>query len=370
MTTVDTALTQKIETLAKRCIRNDLRADEVIRDGVDPLVLEILAALEKKLDGTLRAEHRPFADQFIIPYPQPVTDHHLAKSWLCTELCRSLSRITAERYIRNEFEDSLLLEMFPELRKEMDDQGLFPAGLFKSSRQFGQAIVYKNHAIRLTEAMPYDLETRLVGITTAGTNQTLKIRLSHYAIVRASDFHDPMFKAIVRGPSFAEKFVTQKLYTPNQTSVLERIPLDEEERRCWAMLDPIERFEVNRSEKGSYVSLMAEQVSPLNPKFGKPDNYVKNMLFHSDLEVGGARVVFKHADASLLIYETSQYSNRLNAKFPKTPKAAGHFKMFWLGDCSLSVWKDLFHLTFPGNELVAEFFTGQRCSPWRKEPIA
>lgn len=368
ITAAETA--QNIEVLVKQGIRKDLRPDEVISQGSDSLALEILSSLQANLDDELRRKYRPHADRFAVPYPTPVADCHIAKAWLWHEMVTAGRRITLERYIRNQFEDSLLFEMFPELRGQCDAEGLLPAELFKSKRQLGHAVIYKNHAIRLSEAMPYELETRLVGIATSGTNKSLKIRLSHYAIQPVSKFHDPMLKAIVRGPSFAERFVTEKLHTRNQTTILQRIPMADEERRLWATLDPIERFEVNRSEKGNYVSLMAEQLNPATPRHGSPGNYVTNPLFHSDLELGGKEVVFKHADASVLIYEFNRYAERLALNLPDTMKAAGHFKLFWVGDCSLSVWKELFRETFPENELVAEFFTGQRCSPWSVDPIS
>ena len=364
MTNIPLELSPLITDLALRIFRERLDHRLVLAfdqpDPVKRLVAGFLPLVDDKVRETLRGTAVVFCNNEI-----KVTDTELAMALICNELVAAENKFCSNNYIQKTFPSSVLLSKFPELQKQMDDDGLLPASVFVSKRKLVDALIYKNHAIYLSEAIPRMLGSKLIEIANAGATSGLKIQVSHYFVVPLEQYLEPLEKALDRGPSFSEMHVTDRLREVNATSVLTRRSPPEDKGLYWRChFHEYERMEINRSQKmesgKTHVSFFAELLNPL-PAAGA--DFIDNLIFHSDLYLNEASVVFKHADASMLVYEYLAYERRLTKKPPDTEKAQGHFKLFWMPGCPLALWKDLFHRTFPNTEFVGEYFTGDTFDP-------
>ena len=181
--------------------------------------------LHPHLDDKRRESFRPNSPVFHKDYPNPISDREITMSWLSYEIQKSDSLRTAKQRIDNYFEDSVLFEKFPELEKlaGKDKNKLLPISIFKSKRKLDDALIYKQHALFLSETIPFQLQTMLIDLINIGQAKGLKIALSHYKIIPLKAYLEPLAKARVRGPNFSDKLITQKLSEANIPTVLRRL---------------------------------------------------------------------------------------------------------------------------------------------------
>jgi hypothetical protein len=314
---------------------------------------EIVATIEKSLTDEDREKHRGYAQGIVRDVNHQPPDAAIAKSKLASLLTYAVEKIRAKSYIKNRFENSLLLSKFPELKASMDDDGLLPVSIFDEI--YPDVYVYKGFAIDPCESTPFDLTKSLTEIASQNKHQ-VKVRLSHYRIIPKKDYLPTMREAHIWGKPFDPSTVYKRLFEPNLTTVFERHPKTELERNYQCLLAKVVRFEVNRHEDRDRIVISAETLVPIATRHEK-SGYVKTKLFHSDVLIG--QQLFNHIDVSCLVYTLEQYRRRLLVKMPVKVKAKGHYKLFWLGAGNISTWIELIQRTYPSNELVQEYLTGE-----------
>ena len=238
----------------------------------------------------------------------------------------------------------------------MDDDGLLPVSVFDDI--YPDAYVYKSFVIDPCESTPFDLTKSLTEIASQNKNR-VKVRLSHYRIISKKDYLSTMREAHIWGKPFDPSTVYKRLFEPNLTTVYERHPKTELERNYQCLLARLVRLEVSRHEDRDRIVISAETLVPIKT-YHEKTGYVKTKLFHSDVLIGQQQ--FNHIDVSCLVYTLEQYRQRLLVNMPIKVKAQGHYKLFWLGAGDISTWIELIQRTYPSNELVQEYLTGEEWS--------
>ena len=225
----------------------------------------------------------------------------------------------------------------------------------------------------MTSEAPNDLVRTLCAIA-RNRKHRLRVNLDRYRVCARREHIELLLEARAYGPKFHEKYLLQLLHQPTLVTRLVRCPLTDAEE--WLQkIDPIERLEVQRTERettdGPMISYLVEELRPI-----KPDDYeigyVASRIFHCDLRLGAKSLEdlrFKHVDTSHLVYSIERYEQRLAAKITAKVDAEGHHKIYHLADTTFSEWLELLGSSFPRNELISEWLTGQPHSLWN-EPRA
>lgn len=346
-------------------------AKRKIRDGfsfIDKDVHPMPADIRDRVEELLKLIKRDLSENDIQKYrgyipifapdrnalTKDIENNALAMAKLCFLSERAESRILAERHISEKFEDSRLFELFPELEKNIDKDGLLPISCFE--KILPDAVQYKNYALYLS--VPYRLTRQLLSLVEKNPSQQLRLRINHYKICPIANYFERLEEEFVRGPSFKKDALLKRLYVPNTMTVLQRNPKTELETQYLKLMAPVERFEANRNERDSRISISAEELVPITNEH-LDVGYVNTKLFHSDLDLKEGSEILKHADYTQLVYTFDRYIKRLESTIVDKIDAEGHYKLFWIGNISLETWVALFSQTFLKNELAVEYLTGK-----------
>jgi len=287
---------------------------------------------------------------------EPWSDENVIRGKLRRLLYEQMLTLRAQWFIARDFPDSVLDSSLPDLAGKKNDDGLISAGLLK--RHGPSSFLYRQTVVHINSIAPYELQLELARIA-ANCSDRLRLSLDPYDIHLAADFLFPLRKARWRGPAFNAEQVLQRLYEPNISTVMVRCPESPLEETYFS-LHPVERLEITRTEKTRRLAFSFEELVPLNEEHRRV-GYVGTFLFHCDLLLGAKcieEVSFEHVDASYLLYRLDRYESRLRSKQTDKIKANAHHKIFYLVRSSFDEWRSLLIHTFPRDELVAEYLTG------------
>lgn len=358
-------LDAEITRLSIAFIKHDYTWQDLIRDDLPVSINQNVAAIIGYASSNKELLEQESLPEYWFDFAsrgkrnQPRNILH-ARAILICAIERTMSRVMMESYVSGTFGDSLLLNLFPELEKEFNDEKLLPIRLFKI---LPDALEYKGHAISFSRVAPYPLIKELCTLADATCTLDLKVQPDHYRISPLAQYSPSLKKALYYGKCFDEAVVFERIFQKNLPCELRRFP-ETRLQELFAKLNPIESLQVSRHEQaegsGVRISYLAEELIPLDQQAGS--RHIATKIFHSDLYAG--QRLFKHIDASYLVYHTETYQKRLAAKMIDKVKAEGHHKLFWLGSGDVILWKKLFHCVYPQNELIEEYLTGK---PFRPE---
>lgn len=269
-----------------------------------------------------------------------------------------------EKLIRQDFSDSELFRRFPELQAHLTADALFPAALFGC---FKDVFSYRGYALVPIGLTPAPLKSEISKLAQQKT-PGLRFAIDHFLIRPESQYFEAFGKARIWGLPFSSRVLLERIYERRSISVYKRCPVDEIEKLTFTLRAPVERLEVCRAEQAGGVStriaLLIEELPPLAEDHLEL-GYVLTRMFHCDLELGAEKLDdlrFMHVDASLLVYSVESYIERLDTPGEKV-KAVSKTKLFYLPDARYDQWRDLLIATFPNDELVGDWLTGEKQAP-------
>jgi hypothetical protein len=264
-----------------------------------------------------------------------------------------------EKLIARDVSDSELFRRFPELRSQADDEGLLPLALFGF---FKGALSYKGFVLAPSRLVPAPLGFEIAKLGQGG-GLSIRLAIDHFAICPVGQYGEPFAKARVWGMPFGSKILLDHLYDPRSVAVFERFAKDELEELMFSLRAPVKRLEICRGERRDRVALLIEELPPIRDE-DLEVGYVSSRIFHCDLELGAedlAGLRFAHVDASHLVYDIDTYMRRLDSPGEKI-KAKTKQKLFYFPAARFDQWRDLLIATFPNDELIGEWLTGERQS--------
>jgi hypothetical protein len=268
-----------------------------------------------------------------------------------------------EKLVAQDLSDSELYRRFPELQAQATEDDLFPAALFAC---FKDAFSYRGYALVPVSLTPAPLRSEISKLAQQKA-PGLRFAVDHFLIRPENQYFEPLVKARIWGLPFSPRILVERLYDRRSISVYQRCAVDEHEKLLFTLRAPVERLEVWRAEQadggGTRIALLVEELAPIAEGDWEL-GYVFTRMFHCDLELRAKELDdlrFKHVDASLLVYDIESYIERLAAPGEKV-KAISKTKLFYLPDARFHDWRDLLIATFPNDELVGEWLTGEKQS--------
>jgi hypothetical protein len=291
----------------------------------------------------------------IVERPGETPQMSLARAKLMVLLGTATERLRLSNAIEGKLRDSPIFQQFPELVAHLDNDELLPATLFGS---LPDALEYKEHVIAFSEFTPQFIRRRLSAIAQQ-PNVALRLRVANGHPIRRHEYAERLEEAIEFGVTFTNDLILQRLWQKHLPTVLRRAPPINAGEAAYDRLEPLDRLEVLRTERDGHISLLFEELVPLSESHIEV-GFATTKIFHCDTDVGTG--TFSHVDASQLVYRLDTYEQRLGAKMKDKIKADGHLKLFWLASCTVETWKTLLLATYPRNELVGEYLTGEPSS--------
>lgn len=317
----------------------------------DAILSPILDAMEEALSDADAARFAGYVP--IVGRPGESPARALARAKLAHGLGTAMDTVRFSRAIDSSLADAPIFDAFPELRQHLDDDDLVPAHLF---RPLPDAFEYQHHAFAFSEFTPQYLRRRLTALAKSGEGG-LSWRPAIAPPVPVAAYQERLEEAIEYGVSFREDLIFKRLWNRHLPTVLRREAPVTKAEIAYDGLNPIERLEILRTERGNRISFLFEELIPLAERHNEC-GYVLTRIFHCDTVVG--KKTFEHVDSSQLIYRVETYEKRLRSAMKDKVKAEGHLKLFWLPGCPIDTWKALLCATYPRNELVGEYLTGER----------
>jgi len=365
---IDMDFSPEIESLADTFRRSGLSVwspfdpkwpDEIVRD-----IALACEAIEKSLDAHDRKEYGQRAEIYGHWCNSDGKRDRVAVAKTLSLIDAAHRAKNVEKLIHQDLSDSELYRRFPELQAHATADDLFPAALFAC---FKDAFSYRGYALVPISLTPAPLRSEISKLAQQKT-PGLRFAVDHFLIRPESQYFEPFAKARIWGLPFSSRVLLERIYERRSVSVYKRCPVDENEKLAYTLRAPVERLEVCRAEQaggdGTRIALLVEELPPL----AEDDlelGYVLTRMFHCDLELGADKLDdlrFMHVDASLLVYSIESYIERLETPGEKV-KAVSKTKLFYVPDARYDHWRDLLIATFPNDELVGEWLTGQKQSP-------
>ncbi len=358
----------EIESLADKFRLSGLSVwDPLDPKWPDEIVQGIAAAseaIEESLDAHDRKDYEQRAEIFGHWCNQEGKHDPVAIAKTLTLIDTAYRTRNIEKLLARDLSDSELYRRFPELQAQATEDDLFPAALFAC---FKDAFSYRGYALVPISLTPAPLRSEISKLAQENA-PGLRFAVDHFLIRPESQYFEPFAKARIWGLSFSPRILVERLYERRSVSVYQRCAVDQHEKLLFTLRAPVERLEVCRAEQadesGTRVAFLVEELVPI----AEGDwslGYVFTRMFHCDLELGAKELDdlrFKHVDASLLVYDIESYIERLAAPGEKV-KAISKTKLFYLPDARFHDWRDLLIATFPNDELVGEWLTGEKQSP-------
>jgi hypothetical protein len=313
--------------------------------------------VKSSMDSLSEEERGMFHEVAVLSLPRNLPlEERLARVKLADLLGQAYSRLYYQQLLKG-IDESPLLEALPRIKKHLDKEGLVPLNIFTARHD---ALEIDGLMVRLLRSIPYDLEIYLINLLRQQSDYEFKIKC-------ALDYEPPQSQENYRF-RLREERMWGKPFTPSELfttlpespliSIYKRCPKNEEEKRMFRLFGPpLERLEVQRTEKADCLSFMFEELIIL-PDDVSAVGYVTTRIFHSqyDREKSG----FRHVDGTLLIYDFERYCERLDSKISDKVKALGHIKLFrYDGLIPFEVWALTLQKFYPKNELVHEFLEGK-----------
>jgi len=258
--------------------------------------------------------------------------------------------------IDQNFEESEVFKIYPELKDKMDKDGLLH--IDSDFILFDGGIQYKNHILHYHQLLRrgytsnpnFDFLERFVAYCyhTKGKNQC-RIAIDHRRIMSKEFYAQVAELDGWRGLPFDRN----KLDDPNYIglTVVERNKNSLFERTCsldrtefyWSYRDGIKTFEV-------------EEISGDNYTF---DHYYFNRYVHSERDI--STKTFRHLDGAVKVYLKDSFQSRKSSFMPKELKSHCKVKLWRIdGDIALAAWSDLISYFFKCNEMIVRYFDPEK----------
>ena len=269
---------------------------------------------------------------------------------LLKNLDTEINLIKKNNYLKLNEKYSKLYNQFPELFKKFDSEQLISSNELKV---YNDAFEYKNYIIELDEKINYDLKKYIFKLISKKIE--VKIRLSHFNIFKKDKYQIPIFKAKVYGKNFKNDYLNKKLFSNRLQSKFQRIET-QENKHLLIMFEKVKQFEILRTERDK-IFLLTECL----PEIQDNDKFIETLILHSDIDYNG--IFFNHIDLSLLFYSNDNYDIRIKKELKDKINADYHIKLMRIEKkFSMNEWANLLLLSYPRNELVIEFLTGNELS--------
>lgn len=304
----------------------------------------------KLIVDSLPAGHRMMVE----PVESPLTDEYLtrlAEYCVATELQKGYSPVSD--VIQPKPHDSEALVICPELRSQVDDDGLLILSddfiLLDGGIRYGEYFLHYHQFLRrgFSSNPNFDFLGRLARYRrdTHAAN-VFRVAIDHRRIMKFDDYRQVMEKDTWYGPQFAP----DKLDDPNfiGLTVVGRVHPN--------LLDsyPLEKTEFfwKTNEAESVKTLEIEELSsPSHPY----ENWHINRYLHSERDMINKR--FRHLDGAAKVYAQHNYRERMSQTMPKNNRPAHYIKLFRIdGEIDLHNWLSLVSMFYKGNEMVIEYF--------------
>jgi len=252
-------------------------------------------------------------------------------------------------------EDSEVLQIYPELERRFDKDGLLRINDDFTLHAGG--IEYKDHVLHYHQLLRrsytsnpnFDFIGRLLAyrVQTKSTNK-FRIAIDHRRIMPKEFFRQMMELDAWFGPSFDArklddpKAVGLTVIKRNKNSLFERTNQLDRTEFIWSFRNRIKTFQI-------------EEISDQDYTF---DHYCFNKYVHSERDT--EREITRHVDGAVKVYLKDAYLERIETRMPNEPKCHKKIKLWRIdGDIDLESWTRLISFFFKGNEMVIRYFNPQ-----------
>lgn len=288
------------------------------------------------------------------PIDAPLTTEYLtrvAEYCVAAELQKKYSQVSD--VIQPKLHDSEVLAKCPELRSQMDHDGLLILDddlvLLDGGIRYGEYFLHYHQFLRrgfssnpnfdfLGKLARYRRETRDVN--------AFRIAIDHRRIMKLDDYRQVVEFDTWYGPQFEReklddpKFVGLTVVGRINPNLLDSYPLERTE------------FLWKANEGKSIKTLEIEELSsPCKPY----ESWHINRYVHAERDMRNR--TFRHFDGAAKIYSQQIYHERLSQPMPKNAHSAYYTKLFRIdGAIGLDDWLSLVSMFYKGNEMVIEYF--------------
>jgi len=257
--------------------------------------------------------------------------------------------------IRNDEDGSAVLDVYPELSKQFDDDGLL--FLTPEFQLMDGGIAYRDHVIHYHQFLRRGFTSNpnfdFLGRFAAYSSRTSDTNIFRIAIDHRRIMHRDFYRQIGEFDGwFGPRFDRARLDDLNHygLTVIER-----ERPSYFDEHHGIHRAEFywNSDRTKKLKTFEIEEVSNTDRKF---DSYWVNRYIHSERDVAAKSLI--HFDGAVKIYNSAEaYERRFASYIPKELRADRKIKLFRIdGDIDIEVWIELISFFFKGTEMVIRYF--------------
>jgi hypothetical protein len=249
---------------------------------------------------------------------------------------------------------SAVLALYPELREQIDDDGLLH--VTSGVTLIDTGIRYREHVVLchplLRREYSSNPNAELLGLLaryadqTAGKN-TFRIAIDHQRIFPVDEYSRIEERDYWFGPPFDPLLLDDRnavgltVINRNQSSVFSINGLDRTEF-VWTCDDKgVKTFEVEEVE------------FPSTRKY-RPDPFRLNRYVHSQRDTRARKLI--HADGAVKVYRDEDYEARFATRLPSAPRSLRRLKLWRVdGDIDVDLWSALVATFYRDNEMVLEY---------------
>lgn len=258
------------------------------------------------------------------------------------------------RAISEDNDTSPVLSAFPELRENIDDEGLFRLTPSDCTTPYG--LTHKGHLIlfhpflrqhfrgRFNEQLLFAL---LQDLRVADDASTIRIALDLQRYLPVEQFNPIRERDFWYGPRFSREDLDDPRAVGRAVHIRTRPSF-------FDLICPLDRTEFySRLEKDERTkSIEIEEVKPVS---ATDDALILNRYLHAERDTRAQ--MFRHCDGAVKVYRTSEYQARYDSEIPREPRARRKVKLFRVdGTITTERWLTLTGHFFDDNEHVLEHF--------------
>lgn len=257
--------------------------------------------------------------------------------------------------VQADSETSAVLDVYPELREKLDDDGLLR--IDSSLRPFDGGIEYKGHVLQYHQFLRrgYSSNPNFEFLARfcryyfeSGATNSFRIAIDHRRLMSKKFYRQMSERDTWFGPPFDRK----KLDDPAEvgTTVVGRA-----RPSVFDLTNKLDRTELHWKHKEGMKTFEIEEVSSSDYLF---DSYCLNRYVHS--ERGIQRQYTRHFDGAVKVYAGDTYQRRLDTHMPRAEKCLRKIKLFRIdGHIDEEQWINLICFFYRDNEMLIEYFDPQ-----------
>lgn len=251
------------------------------------------------------------------------------------------------------YDKNIVSNMFPELIKKMDNEGLINISEFKVINsglyEYNNFIIYANKFFRrgcfignaINSKLLYKLES-----LSSDKNIDIKISIDLDMIGLIGSEKCLREYDYIFGPKFNN----------NLNSIKDNISLHKfnDDERCIYGIDKVEFYWNSRKDIKIFE---CEEIT--NDELDKNKNIFRNRYVHSIIKLNEEKPF--HLDGAIKEYDVKGYMDRIDKKITDKVDSNVKYKKLWRldGKIEVDLWKDLISSFYYENKLVGEYFGGE-----------